>query len=56
MLRTPPHPAEQADRTKRLLARIRVALVAMHTVGLTSQRCWPRPGQSTGPAPREATP
>jgi Protein of unknown function (DUF2637) len=28
MLRTPPHPAEPADRTERLLARVRVALVA----------------------------
>jgi hypothetical protein len=31
MLRTPPHPAEQADRTERLLAAVRVALVAALT-------------------------
>ena len=31
MLRTPPHPAEQADRTERLLAALRVALVAALT-------------------------
>jgi hypothetical protein len=28
MLRTPPHPGNQADRTERLLAAVRVALVA----------------------------
>jgi hypothetical protein len=31
MLRTPPHPGDQADRTKRLLAAVRVALVAALT-------------------------
>ena len=31
MLRTPPHPGEQADRTERLLAAVRVALVAALT-------------------------
>jgi Protein of unknown function (DUF2637) len=31
MLRTPPHPSEQADRTERLLAAVRVALVAALT-------------------------
>ena len=31
MLRTQPHPAEQADRTERLLAALRVALVAALT-------------------------
>jgi hypothetical protein len=31
MLRTPPHPAEQAVRTERLLAAVRVALVAALT-------------------------
>jgi hypothetical protein len=31
MLRTPPHPAEQADRTERLLAAVRMALVAALT-------------------------
>ena len=31
MLRTPPHPAEQADSTERLLAAVRVALVAALT-------------------------
>jgi hypothetical protein len=31
MLRTPPHPPEQADRTERLLAALRVALVAALT-------------------------
>jgi hypothetical protein len=31
MLRTPPHPADQADRTERLLAAVRVALVAALT-------------------------
>jgi Protein of unknown function (DUF2637) len=31
MLRTPPHPAEPADRTERLLAAVRVALVAALT-------------------------
>ena len=60
MLRTPPHPSEQADRTERLLARVHVALVAartaLHIAGLASQACWQRPGLSTGPAPREATP
>jgi hypothetical protein len=28
MLRTPPHPGDQAARTERLLAAVRVALVA----------------------------
>ena len=31
MLRTPPHPGDQADRTERLLAAVRVALVAALT-------------------------
>jgi Protein of unknown function (DUF2637) len=31
MLRTPPHPGNQADRTERLLAAVRVALVAALT-------------------------
>jgi Protein of unknown function (DUF2637) len=31
MLRTPPHPAQPADRTERLLAAVRVALVAALT-------------------------
>ena len=31
MLRTPPHPIDQADRTERLLAAVRVALVAALT-------------------------
>jgi hypothetical protein len=31
MLRTPPHPLDQADRTERLLAAVRVALVAALT-------------------------
>jgi len=31
MLRTPPHPVDQADRTERLLAAVRVALVAALT-------------------------
>jgi hypothetical protein len=31
MLRTPPHPGDPADRTERLLARVRVALVAALT-------------------------
>src|SRR5215217_86235 len=31
MLRIPPHPGEQADRTERLLAAVRVALVAALT-------------------------
>jgi hypothetical protein len=49
MLRTPPHPGDQADRTQRLLAAGRVALA--------SQVRWPRPGLPTGPtSSREATP
>jgi hypothetical protein len=61
MLRTPPHPADQADRTQRLLAAVGVALVAALTAsdaaGLASQVRWQRPGLSTHPAPaREATP
>jgi hypothetical protein len=31
MLRTPPHPVDQANRTERLLAAVRVALVAALT-------------------------
>jgi hypothetical protein len=61
MLRTPPHPGDQADRTERLLAAGRVALVAALTgsdaAGLASQVRWPRPGLPTGPtSSREATP
>jgi hypothetical protein len=61
MLRTPPHPGDQADRTERRLARVRVALVAAlttpHAASLASQICWQRPGLSTGPtSSREATP
>jgi hypothetical protein len=55
MLGTPPHPADQTDRTEQLLATVRVALVALHTASLAGQLCWSRPGLSTGPAPREAT-
>jgi hypothetical protein len=60
MLRTPPHPGEQADRTERLLAAARVALVARPhrpARGLASQVCWQRPGLPTGPTSSgEATP
>jgi hypothetical protein len=61
MLRTPPHPGDPADRTERLLARVRVALVAgltaLHTAGLASQICWQRPSLPTSPARAgEATP
>jgi hypothetical protein len=61
MLRTPPHPGDQADRTERLLAAVRVALVAALTAldaaGLASQVRWQRPGLPTGPtSSREATP
>jgi hypothetical protein len=61
MLRTPPHPADQADRTHRLLPAVRIALVATLTAldaaGLASQVRWQRPGLSTHPAQaREATP
>ena len=34
MLRIPPHPSEQADRTERLLAAVRVALVAALVLGI----------------------
>jgi hypothetical protein len=61
MLRTPPHPADQANRTQRLLAAVGVALVAnltaLHAAGLVNQVRWQRPGLSTHPAQaREATP
>jgi hypothetical protein len=61
MLRPPPHPGDQADRTERLLDAVRVALVAALTAsdaaGLASQVRWQRPGLSTHPAQaREATP
>jgi hypothetical protein len=60
MLRTPPHPADQTDRTQRLLAAVGVALVATLTTsdaaGLASQVRWQRPGLSAHPAQaREAT-
>jgi hypothetical protein len=53
MLRTPPHPAEPAHRTERLLG---AALTALHAAGLDSQIRWQRPGLSTGPTSKEATP
>jgi hypothetical protein len=61
MLLTPPHPSDPADRTERLLAKVRVALVAALTAldaaGLVSQLRWQRPGLPTGPtSSREATP
>jgi hypothetical protein len=65
MLRTPPHPVTAewtADRAERLLARVRVALVALtapHAAGLASasQVCTLRPRLPTGPtSSREATP
>jgi hypothetical protein len=61
MLRPPPHPADQADRTQQLLAAVRVVPVAVLTAsdaaGLASQLRWQRPGLSTHPAQaREATP
>jgi hypothetical protein len=60
MLRTPPHPSDEADRTERLLAAVGVALVtaltALHTAGLAGQVCKLRPGLPTGPtSSREAT-
>jgi hypothetical protein len=62
MLRTASHPRRQATRTERLLAAVRVALVAaliaLHAAGLASasQVCRPRPGLPTGPtSSREAT-
>jgi hypothetical protein len=61
MLRIPPHPADQTDRTERLLASILVTLIATLTArcaaGLADQVRWQRPGLPAGPAPaREATP
>ena len=60
MLRTPPYPADQADRTERLLPAVGVALVAAliasDAAGLASQVRGQRPGLSTHPAQaREAT-
>jgi hypothetical protein len=58
MLRTPPHPSNPADRTERLLAGGRVALVtdltALHAAGLAGQVHWQRPGLSTHPAQARA--
>jgi hypothetical protein len=61
MLRTPPHPADQADRTERLQAAVCVALVAALTApcapGLGSQVRWQQPGLATSPtSSRAATP
>jgi hypothetical protein len=53
MLRTPTHPGDQAARTERLLAAVRVALVtaltALHAARVASQVRWQRPALPIGP-------
>ena len=54
MLRTPPHPGDQASRIDRRLGAVRVTLAAALTAlcadGLDSRVRWQRPGLATGPA------
>ena len=48
MLRTPPHPSDEADRTERLVPAVGVALVtaltALHTAGLAARSASCDPG------------